>query len=182
MPLDTIGVIAACLAFGVVTFWSKSHHFDDTGEFNRDMKVLLAVNVAGLLSIVYVAASAPLGGWPTVAMALYFASFALMAWSFTETKGQDLPIAFSTAPPARLVTTGPYAWVRHPFYMAYMLFWSAAPVATGRVWLAVFPLVLAILYRKAARAEEERFARSWLAQDYASYARRVPGPAFWLGR
>lgn len=70
-----------------------------------------------------------------------------------------------------VVTTGPYAIVRHPMYASSLLFMLGAPLLLGSLWglggLAVFIPLL------AARAlGEEELLRRELA-GYADYARQV---------
>ncbi len=71
----------------------------------------------------------------------------------------------------RVISTGPYAIVRHPFYAAAVLAFVSAPVALGSWWgLAV---VLPILGVIAVRLlHEERFLTENLA-GYSSYCQEV---------
>ena len=75
--------------------------------------------------------------------------------------------------PVRLVQSGPYAYVRHPFYSAYTIFWLGGWVASGSmVALLSVPVMLGI-YVQGAREEERKFSRSSFAGEYADYRRRV---------
>lgn len=73
----------------------------------------------------------------------------------------------------RLATSGPYARVRHPQYLGFILvllgFLLQWPTL---LTLAMFP-VLAWMYLRLAR-QEERDAYAEFGQAYADYARRVP--------
>ncbi len=78
-----------------------------------------------------------------------------------------------------LVTTGPYAIVRHPIYTGLLLAFigSAATRADRRAVLAVL-IALAALWRKLRL--EERWMRERFGADYEAYARRVPAlMPFW---
>ncbi len=44
--------------------------------------------------------------------------------------------------PKALLTSGPFALVRHPCYIAYSLAWLAAPVATHGPVITLFGLIL----------------------------------------
>ena len=72
----------------------------------------------------------------------------------------------------RLITTGPYAFVRHPIYTGLLLalFGSAIAVDRGRGFLAVV-LVFLALWRKLRL--EEQWMRAQFGQAYADYSRRV---------
>jgi protein-S-isoprenylcysteine O-methyltransferase Ste14 len=99
--------------------------------------------------------------------------------------GEGLSIAFSGDLPTRLLRGGVYAWIRHPFYAAYLATWLAG-VVVANTWVDVVLTasgtgVMAAMYVHAARQEEAKFARTHLAADYADY-RRVAGmflPRVW---
>jgi len=75
--------------------------------------------------------------------------------------------------PQQIVTWGPYRWVRHPFYAAFLL------ALAGAVALCPHPGTLgAWLYglvalQLTARREERRLLASRLGTSYAAYARRT---------
>jgi protein-S-isoprenylcysteine O-methyltransferase Ste14 len=71
-----------------------------------------------------------------------------------------------------LATTGPYARVRHPQYVGFVLIMLGFLVQWPTVLtLAMFP-VLVWMYLRLAR-QEEREARAEFGDDYARYAARV---------
>jgi protein-S-isoprenylcysteine O-methyltransferase Ste14 len=78
----------------------------------------------------------------------------------------------------RVVTTGPYAVVRHPMYVAVLLIYLATPLALGSFWgLAPAPLLVWALVARILG--EERLLRENL-DGYRAYAERtryrlVPG-------
>jgi protein-S-isoprenylcysteine O-methyltransferase Ste14 len=76
-------------------------------------------------------------------------------------------------PPEEIVTLGPYRWIRHPFYAAFLL-------ALGAVFLAApHPVTLsAFLYgvvalNLTAAGEERRLAASELGAEYRAYMERT---------
>ena len=70
-----------------------------------------------------------------------------------------------------VVSTGPYAVVRHPMYAGALLLLLATPIALGSWWglLAFLPMLAAIVWRLR---DEERFLTEHLS-GYAEYCRRV---------
>lgn len=56
----------------------------------------------------------------------------------------------------KVITTGPYAFVRHPMYTAALLMFAATPIALGSYWtlLLVIPLIGTLAWRLT---DEERF-------------------------
>jgi protein-S-isoprenylcysteine O-methyltransferase Ste14 len=73
----------------------------------------------------------------------------------------------------RLATTGPYARLRHPQYLGFILIMSGFLLQWPTILtLAMFP-VLAAMYVRLAR-REEREALVQFGEAYARYARRTP--------
>jgi protein-S-isoprenylcysteine O-methyltransferase Ste14 len=74
----------------------------------------------------------------------------------------------------RLATSGPYAHVRHPQYVAFILIMLGFLVQWPTLLtLAMFPL-LVWMYVRLAR-QEDRETAAQFGEQYAQYAHRVPG-------
>jgi protein-S-isoprenylcysteine O-methyltransferase Ste14 len=71
----------------------------------------------------------------------------------------------------RVVTTGPYAYVRHPMYAGAVLFMVGAPLLLGS-WLGLLAAVLFIVLIGVIAVLEERTLKAEL-EGYAEYASRV---------
>lgn len=77
-----------------------------------------------------------------------------------------------------LITSGPYAMVRHPIYTGLLTGFLGTAIAVGQVrGVLAFLLVLISLWVKW-RLEEE-WMREEFGQPYADYARRVPAVVPW---
>jgi protein-S-isoprenylcysteine O-methyltransferase Ste14 len=75
--------------------------------------------------------------------------------------------------PEHLVTEGPYAFVRHPFYASFLTTLAACVLAAPHwITLAAFGYGAHRLTGTAVK-EEARFLRSAFADRYADYARRT---------
>jgi protein-S-isoprenylcysteine O-methyltransferase Ste14 len=129
--------------------------------------------VLALLTLFLIASMPPPGfaRW-AIAMMLYLSGLGLFAWAWKTTRGAALPIAFSLGVPLRIVTTGPYRFFRHPFYMSYSLTWSAGFVHTGSGILAAGAVVMVGFYIRAAIGESRALLAGPLAADYRAYTRR----------
>lgn len=119
------------------------------------------------------AAEPPSGGRYAIAMLLIGAGLALSIWAV-----RTLDRSLSIIPQARvLVSSGPYAWVRHPLYLGELLAALGIVVHTGTVAAFSVWVVLACLQAFRAVKEEEVLAES--LPDFAAYrdrtARLVPG-------
>jgi protein-S-isoprenylcysteine O-methyltransferase Ste14 len=71
----------------------------------------------------------------------------------------------------RVVTSGPYRYVRHPMYAGLVVFFVCIPLALGSWWgLVVSALIIALFVLRTAL--EDRTLRQEL-DGYDEYARRV---------
>lgn len=74
-------------------------------------------------------------------------------------------------PPLRLVTTGPYAWLRNPMYLGHLIFFlGLALLLSGLAWL-VFGVHL-LWFDRRARADEAHLLALFGA-PYRAYMDRV---------
>lgn len=73
----------------------------------------------------------------------------------------------------RLATTGPYAWIRHPQYVAFVVIMFGFLLQWPTlVTLAMFPILVMIYVRLAMREEEA--SRTEFGEVWDAYARAVP--------
>jgi protein-S-isoprenylcysteine O-methyltransferase Ste14 len=74
-------------------------------------------------------------------------------------------------PGQQVVSTGPYAWVRHPMYSGALVLLIGTPLALGSWWgLLIVPLLLLVLALRILN-EEEVLARD--LPGYTAYQRQV---------
>ena len=84
------------------------------------------------------------------------------------------PVLYAAQREGRLATTGPYARVRHPQYVGFMLIMAGFLFQWPTiVTLGMFP-ILVVMYVRLARAEEAE-ARGRFGAAYEEYAGRTPG-------
>jgi protein-S-isoprenylcysteine O-methyltransferase Ste14 len=155
-----------------------------------------ATRVANLLAlpafvavVIYVAApqliawaALPFPAWLRwLGLPLAALGFAVLHWAH-----QSLDRNWSDAPRLLrgqgLVTTGPYRWVRHPIYLAFLLILGAtlplsANALVGALWIGVTVLETAsrVRFEEALLAETFGEAyRAWARQTGRLLPRRVP--------
>jgi protein-S-isoprenylcysteine O-methyltransferase Ste14 len=97
----------------------------------------------------------------------------LIGWTGLTHRGRPNLWHQQDSAPRSLVTTGPYAHVRHPFYSAFLLILSGAfvgfPTLVGLICLGYAGLALTI----TAAREEHTFLASHMALAYIDYTRRA---------
>ena len=99
------------------------------------------------------------------------AGYAIVAWAMVVNPFFSSAVRHQEDRGQTVVTTGPYAWVRHPGYTGGLLFLIATPVALGSWWalLPIAPVVLVVVRR--AGLEDAMLQRE--LEGYAGYAGRV---------
>jgi len=138
------------------------------------MKALVAASY--LAAVVYLFALWSGEGilWQRIAgLCLQIAAAGLFNWARKATLSNRFTAAFDTDEPKFLVKDGPYRFIRHPFYVSYILFWFGSSLAANSLSLWVLCLVLISVYVTAALLEEKKFKKSPFADDYALYTKRT---------
>jgi protein-S-isoprenylcysteine O-methyltransferase Ste14 len=137
----------------------------------RAIQVLGGASIVVTLWAYSMSAVTPEAG--AAGLMLYAGSFALF-WASIRVHWSSPPShAFSMDIPTHLVEVGPYRYLRHPCYSAYVLTWLAGAVATMRLTPALAAAVMFVLYHRAATLEEAKYATSTLASAYAAYQRQT---------
>ncbi len=173
--ITVLGVIAAYISGA----WGIYGHFLVKDKIEPEMKFTSALSLVGLLWFLFerwqhgalIRSVAPVLDSITVALLAVF--MWLFWWTVSATRGQRLTLAFSKDQPEFIYTTGPYGFLRHPFYTSYIIFWVAVAIGSGTWLFALLPLVMCILYWRAIKFEEAKFAASSLSSEYASYRRHT---------
>lgn len=172
--LDDAGLSTVVALFGSACFacfaWGTARHFVRKEKEARGTWVISLLSLAGFGFFVWRVFNGPLSRSWTLGCLLFAVAAGLWGWALATTRATPPTLAFTGDEPRLVLNAGPYRWVRHPFYSAYLLFWTGTAVATPGTsgWAAV--LVLGAVYFAAARHEEGKFARSALATRYAAYA------------
>lgn len=109
----------------------------------------------------------------TAATTLYSAALALFVWAVRACRRHRLTVIFERDVRLNLIRRGPFRYIRHPFYTAYIVFWTAGWIATNSPGALVSVITMSAIYIWAARQEELRFGTSQLSADYAAYREKT---------
>ena len=107
--------------------------------------------------------------WSGVGIGLIAGS--LLTWTF-RSLGKNLTDTVVTRKEHTLVTTGPYRWVRHPFYTSVALAFLANSLAAANGFLFLTGgLVFMLLVMRTRKEEENLLAR--FGNEYGKYMKRT---------
>jgi protein-S-isoprenylcysteine O-methyltransferase Ste14 len=104
-------------------------------------------------------------------LAMYLLSTAFIMWVFRENSFAAPVVKVQAERHHHVISSGPYAFVRHPMYSGIMLFFVGVPLLLGSWWGVAIAPVFAILFAIRARIEERALVEG--LPDYADYAERV---------
>ena len=171
----TLALLLGYLALHGLFTWARVAVFRIDGPTPPGVRVIeLAASAAIIVGAVLIAWRD--GGRPALdglAWLLAALSAALFLWALRCIRPLQLTAAFSTDTPHSLVTSGPFRWVRNPFYLSYLLAHAVPLAATGSAWAAPGLMLMAAIYRRAALLEEGKFLASPLAGPFRAYQRRT---------
>jgi protein-S-isoprenylcysteine O-methyltransferase Ste14 len=142
-----------------------------------DRKFMLAFAAAALIWFVAMgldrrlqASDVPLA-LQMLGLAMYLLSTGFIMWVFRVNSFAAPVVKVQTERHHHVISSGPYAWVRHPMYSGVMLFFFGVPLLVGSWWGVLIAPLFAVLFAARAGIEERALAAG--LPDYADYAARV---------
>jgi protein-S-isoprenylcysteine O-methyltransferase Ste14 len=145
-------------------------------EKERTQKVIMSIASAGFIALLVLPGLDHRFGWSRVpaAAAIVGDLLMLLGWLGIFRVFRENSFTSSTielAADQRVISTGPYAIIRHPMYAAALLMLLGIPISLGSWWgvLVVLALLPALIWRLL---DEERFLSRNLP-GYIAYQGRV---------
>jgi protein-S-isoprenylcysteine O-methyltransferase Ste14 len=148
-----------------------------SGQPAADKKFMLAFGLVALIWLVVIgldqrmhASHVPLAlqvlGW-----AMLLLSTGFIMWVMRENSFAAPVIKLQAERGHRVISTGPYAWVRHPMYSGTVLFFVGAPLLLGSWWGVAMAPLFVVLFAIRAGIEERALIAG--LPGYADYTTRV---------
>jgi protein-S-isoprenylcysteine O-methyltransferase Ste14 len=111
---------------------------------------------------------------------MYLLSMVCIMWVFRENSFAAPLVKLQTERGHHVISTGPYAWVRHPMYSSSMLFFVGVPLLLGSWWgVAMVPLFVG-LFAIRMRIEEQTLVAGLPGYaDYRTHVRYRLVPGLW---
>lgn len=177
-----VATSAATVAFfciGLTSYFERRSDRPGWVRLLHDTGALLAL--AQLTGIVLFD---PRSDWLVFAgIALYLGAMLVFLSAIETARSMRMQRSFIDHPlPERLLTDGPFAWVRHPFYTGYMMGALAPCVAIAHPAMIVIALPMIVIVLNAAFREERVWLSSPRADAYRQYQQRTGMFVPWLHR
>ena len=105
-----------------------------------------------------------------LACTVYMTGLLLFLWGINTAK--ELNFAFGGFS-GKIISSGPYRIMRHPFYVSYTLIWTTGTFLFNSPVLWITLIYLAAFYWSSAKSEEETILSSEMAREYESYCKET---------
>lgn len=178
-----ISLAIGFLAMGIALLGARLRARPDAKQAvgKRDPRSILWIMLQGLgffiasfgpieVDIVPMSMTAKIEG--AIVLVLMLAAASLFDWS-SRTMGRNWALVARTRGDASLVTTGPFAYVRNPIYVALGLMMIAMGIGFGHPGNLLLALPVYALGTWLRVASEERVLRAAFGAAYDAYAGRV---------
>jgi protein-S-isoprenylcysteine O-methyltransferase Ste14 len=147
------------------------------GQPAADKKFMLAFGFAALIWLITIGLDRRLHG-SDVPLALQTLGFAMLLlctgfimWVLRENSFAAPVVKVQAERGHHVVSTGPYAFVRHPMYSGIVLFFIGVPLLLGSWWGVALSPLFVVLFAIRSRIEERALIAG--LPGYADYAARV---------
>jgi protein-S-isoprenylcysteine O-methyltransferase Ste14 len=180
-PAAITALMIGGLAFVAAVIIRRREAPTDKGPEKRDKTSLIGIGIQGLgiamaSGPVTISGSSPLTGWLSVRTLLVVLTMAgavtLFVWA-SRTMGRNWSIVARVRADHDLITTGPFALVRHPIYTGMLLLLFAIGIATAHERALPFAVPLFVAGTLIRTSREEALLRAQFGAAYVDYARRV---------
>ena len=149
----TISSTIPFLLFASAGVW----HFG--GGHKSGTGLVSIASLFGLVSILYTIWTNNVNYlWPFPGIALQELSLFLFGWCIGASGKRNLGLALNKNSSKKLITDGPYALVRHPFYTSYIIFWIGSVAVASSIFTICSAIILIAIYIYISRREDKLLA------------------------
>lgn len=103
-------------------------------------------------------------------IALYGLGLSLFWWAIATAKHLNYALSNQVG---KIVTNGPFAWIRHPIYISYSIIWISSTLLFNSVSLWITLSLLMAFYITSAKMEEKVILKSEYSREYREYSQNV---------
>ncbi len=174
-----IGFVAFLWAFGGARLRARGDQPDSGGKRDSRSVMWIALQGVAIGLTGFGPIDASVDPWTATAMlhaaailVLMLGAVYLFDWS-SRTMGRNWALVARTRGDASLVTSGPFAYVRNPIYVALGLFMVAMAIAYGHAASLIVAIPLYCLATWLRVSLEEKVLRAEFGAAYDAYAARV---------
>ena len=105
-----------------------------------------------------------------LAATLYISGIGIFCWAMVSAKHLDYAFGNKIL---QIVTSGPFAIVRHPLYLSYTIVWLTSTILFNSLYLWITLTYLVSFYLASAKSEEKALIKSEYSREYLEYSQKV---------
>ena len=156
--------------------WARRGFFVGAERSSRSRKLLsLSGTLLGLVVILRLLLH---GGNSDVSLSILGISTVIVSvlifyWAMSSYGSVRPGIAFSPGVRGSINTSGPYKFVRHPFYLSYIIYWIGVVLIIPEFLIFCGVVFMISLYYYAARKEECLILKTNLSEAYTEYKKNT---------
>ncbi len=109
--------------------------------------------------------------WMIPGIAFFLFAMFLAEWTLIENKFFEVGVRIQKERGHKVVSTGPYAFVRHPGYVAFIFLYFSLPLVVGSFYALSMSLVTALLIVIRTALEDKTLHQE--LEGYVDYAQKV---------
>jgi protein-S-isoprenylcysteine O-methyltransferase Ste14 len=107
-----------------------------------------------------------------IAIVIHFPCFLMLGWVMHENTYLAQVVKIDDKRGHKVITTGPYAWVRHPMYTVVIVLLFAVPIALGSRYALILSAFLTLLLIVRTHLEDRTLHDE--LEGYTEYAKQTP--------
>ena len=155
--------------------WSSLFFFQKKQQRNFNQSVIRIFGLSLIVANLYFTLSRniSLDSIRIFGVILMFMSAVLFFWSIRTHRKNPPSFAFSYIEKSSIVMTGPYQYIRHPFYASYIYGWLGGCLINQNWFVYFCAVVLLIQYIRSSALEEKGFLEGPSGKVYQDYIKRT---------
>lgn len=175
--------LIAIAGAGAAALWMNPSVLAERGKWHKDTKPFDKVFMAFYLPLIFLQPAvagldAVRFGWSPlpertlfIGVILYAIGAAAVGWAIAVNPHRESTVRIQTERNHRVITSGPYHWVRHPMYVGGILQTIAVPLilGSGAALLVSAAIIVLVIWRTVR--EDDTLLRE--LTGYSEYARRT---------
>jgi protein-S-isoprenylcysteine O-methyltransferase Ste14 len=145
-------------------------------EKRKEQKLIVSVGTLPILLAYILPGFDKRFGWSEISLSVTITGIALVLLSYLmilyvfKTNSYAARVV-DVEKDQKVITTGPYAYVRHPMYVAVIILYIASPVALGSYWALVPALFIIPVIVARIKDEEKELLEN--LESYKEYTQKV---------
>jgi protein-S-isoprenylcysteine O-methyltransferase Ste14 len=180
VQLSAFGIVSAILMAGVI--WIALRNIDQSSTRTRRLRSTIGIALQSLGCVAAgIGFTKPVLPWwapyslaSTILVLLLGGTAIAIFLSAALTMGKNWSLVARTRSDHQLVRSGPFAIVRHPIYLALLLYLLSIAAALGHWRQLLFAIPIYIGGTVIRIHDEEALLRLQFGEDHERYAREVP--------